>query len=135
MTLRSTVLTVVWDSVSRPKGLVEDDWEHLLGAAGLEVDRVYVSREDTVEASDRAFALPSVLITVQNGAVDYVTNGPNHVVFVDFDSLQSDTTFPDDISVAIEQVLELPHSIPWREGIVRRLNKLRTECTESLRSP
>lgn len=73
-----------------------------------------------------------VLVTVQNGTVDYVTQGSSRVVLVNFDEFDEDRTFPEDVDEVIEQVLALPSTIPWRGGVIKRLQQVRAACKKSL---
>ena len=78
-------------------------------------------------------SVTAVLITIQNGAVDYVASDKNtQVVIVDFDSFDPDTTFPDDIAAVLTQVVSLPPGMPWKRGVITRLNEVKKACKKSL---
>lgn len=81
--------------------------------------------------------MSAVLITIQNGTVDYCTDDTDtQVVIVDFDKFNPDTSFPDDVEAAMQEVLELPTTMPWRGGIVKRLQEVkRTVQRELLNGP
>lgn len=74
----------------------------------------------------------AILITVQNGTVDFCSTGDLQTVVVDFDSFDPDKTFPDDIDILLKKVLELPPGIPWKGGIISRLNEVKRACKNSL---
>lgn len=76
--------------------------------------------------------MSAILVTVQDGTADYVDDGEVEVVIVDFDALDPDTTFPEDINVLIQKVFRLPHTIPWRAGVIKRLNEVKTKCKRSI---
>jgi hypothetical protein len=77
--------------------------------------------------------LSAVLITIQNGTVDYCTDDRDtQVVIVDFDKFDPDTSFPDDVDASIHEVMDLPPEVPWRGGIVKRLNEVKRTINAAL---
>lgn len=81
--------------------------------------------------------MSAVLITIQNGTVDYCTDDRDtQVVVVDFDKFDPDTSFPDDVEAVMHEVLDLPPDMPWRGGVVKRLQEVkRTIQAELLAAP
>lgn len=76
--------------------------------------------------------LPTVLITVLDGSVDYSANkGEAHVVLVDFDALKQQHIFPVDVDLVINRVRDLP-PLPWRADVLRTLLDLRRQAQERL---
>ncbi len=78
--------------------------------------------------------MAAALITIQNGTVDYCTDEPIQVVIVDFDAFDPDTSFPDDVEAVMREVLELPDTIPWRGGVVKRLQETKRAIQAELLS-
>ena len=77
--------------------------------------------------------MTAILITVQDGGVDFITDDPDaQIVFVDFDALNPDTAFPDDVEVVAAQVLGLPQGFPWKRGVITRLAAVKKACKRSL---
>jgi hypothetical protein len=77
--------------------------------------------------------LPAVLITIQDGAVDYVTDDRDiQVVIVDFDQYDPDTSFPDDVEATMREVMELPFDMPWRGGVLKRLQEVKRTIQTAL---
>lgn len=77
--------------------------------------------------------MSAVLITIQNGTVDYSVDDPDtQVVIVDFDKFDPDTSFPDDVEAAMREVMELPVNMPWRGGIVKRLQEVKRAVQHEL---
>lgn len=74
----------------------------------------------------------AVIVTIQNGTVDYVTDGDVSIAVIDFDSLDPDTCFPEDVDELIEQVLAMPQTIPWRGGVIKRLASIKKECGKNM---
>lgn len=76
--------------------------------------------------------MPDVLITVSNGTTDFTTRGEVTVTLVEYDVLDRNDVFPEQIDAVIQQVSALPSDMPWKAATIRTLQGLRRKAVERL---
>lgn len=72
--------------------------------------------------------MPEVLVTVSNGSADFALRGEVTVVLVEYDVLDREDVFPEQIDAVIAKVFALPSDMPWRMATVRTLQDLRRKA-------
>lgn len=87
---------------------------------------------DTARRILAALPAPSVLVTVSNGSADFAVQGDVTVTLVEYDVLDRDDVFPEQIDTVISAVFALPSDMPWRMATVRTLQDLRRKAVERM---